>query len=201
MPDTPHQKLTDTIVRDAAHRYIASRRERIDAFVDCHFTLAGSLALHRRAIGWDLLRAPANLFLAGPALAVKLAEWTARRAGCARLSAWLARRNLLLETDVAREIEWLVATELLEIPFHRRGRAAYRDSIAEMILADGRAPRRLAVPLAATAGSDPESPFSWRRGSRAISDRESQWPRSQPGWSRPVLAPSWSSRRHRVLRR
>jgi len=158
MPDTPHQKLTDTIVRDAAHRYIASRRERIDAFVDCHFTLAGSLALHRRAIGWDLLRAPANLFLAGPALAVKN-------------------------------------------PVSSPWRAAYRDSIAEMILADGRAPRRLAVPLAATAGSDPESPFSWRRGSRAISDRESQWPRSQPGWSRPVLAPSWSSRRHRVLRR
>jgi len=78
MSDTTEQELAGAIVCDAAHRYIESRRERIDAFVDRHFTLAGSLALHRRALGWDLLRAPANLFLAGPALAVKLMGWAAR---------------------------------------------------------------------------------------------------------------------------
>jgi hypothetical protein len=156
MSDTEQQELVGAIVRDAAHRYIASRRERIDAFVDRHFTLAGSVALHRRAIGWDLLRAPANLFLAGPALAVKLAGWATRRASCNRLAAWLLRRRLLLETDVAREIEWLVATELLEIPFHRHDRASYRDAIAETILADDRAAQRLAAPLSALGGSEPE---------------------------------------------
>jgi len=156
MSDTAQQQLAGAIVRDAAHRYIAGRRERIDAFVDRHFTLAGSLALHRRAIGWDLLRAPANLFLAGPAIAVKLAGWAMRRAGCKRLSAWLAGRHLLFETDVAREIEWLVATELLEIPFHRHEQASYRDAFAETILADDRVAERLAAPLAAMAGSDRE---------------------------------------------
>lgn len=145
-------------MRDAAHRYIASRRERVDEFVNRHFTLAGSLALHRRAIGWDLLRAPANLFLAGPALAIKFTGWAARRAGCDRLAAWLLRRRLLLETDVAREIEWLVATELLEIPFHRHDRASYRDAIAETILADDRAAQRLATSLAALGDSDPAFP-------------------------------------------
>lgn len=158
MSDTAQQELADAIVSDAAKRYIANRRERVDAFVDRHFTLVGSLALHRRAIGWDLLRAPANLFLAGPALAVKLASWVAHRTGCKRLSAWLAPRHLLLETDVAREIEWLIATELLEIPFHRHDRASYRDAIAETILADDRASQRLATPLAAPDGSDPEFP-------------------------------------------
>ena len=156
MSDTAQQELATAIVRDAAHRYVFSRRERVDAFVDRHFTLLGSLALHRRAIGWDLLRAPVNLFLAGPALAVKLAGWAACRAGCNRLSDWLLGRRLLLETDVAREIEWLVATELLEIPFHRHGRAAYRDAIAETILADERAAQRVAAPFAASSGSDPE---------------------------------------------
>jgi hypothetical protein len=156
MSDTAQQELAAAIVRDAAHRYVVSRREQVDAFVDRHFTLVGSLALHRQAIGWDLLRAPANLFLAGPALAVKLAGWAARRAGCNRLSAWLFGRRLLLETDVAREIEWLVATELLEIPFHRHSRASYRDAIAKTILADDRAARRLAGLLAARSGSDPD---------------------------------------------
>jgi hypothetical protein len=153
MTDPARRELARAIVRDAAHRYIASRRERIDGFVDRHFTLAGSLALHRRAIGWDLLRAPANLFLAGPALAVKFASWAARRAGKQQLAAWLARRRLLLETDVAREVEWLVATELLEIPCHRCDRASYRDVIAETILADDRAAERLGTQL---GGTDPE---------------------------------------------
>jgi hypothetical protein len=156
MSDTAQQEIAGAIVRDAAKRYIANRRERIDAFVDRHFTLVGALALHRRAIGWDLLRAPANLFLAGPALAVKLASWVTHRTGSKRLSAWLARRHLILETDVAREIEWLIATELLEIPFHRRDRASYRDAIAETILADERAVQRVAAPLAALGGRDAE---------------------------------------------
>ncbi|HMD64475.1 MAG TPA: DUF6635 family protein [Stellaceae bacterium] len=156
MSDQAQRELASAIVGDAAHQYIESRRERIDAFVDRHFTLAGSLALHRRAIGWDLLRAPANLFLAGPALAVKLMAWAARRGGMERVADWLARRRLILETEIAREIEWLVATELLEIPCHRRDRASYRDAIAETILADDRAAARLGGPLAALAGTDPE---------------------------------------------
>jgi hypothetical protein len=143
------QQLADAIFCDAARRYVASRRERIGAFVDRHFSLCGTLALHRHAIGWDLLRAPANLFLAGPALGVKLAGWAARRAGCERLAFWLGSRRLLLATDVAREIEWLVATEFLEIPCQRGGRAYHRDAIAEAILADDRAASRLGAALAA----------------------------------------------------
>jgi hypothetical protein len=152
MSDISPQELAGAIVRDAVQRYIESRRRRIDSFVDRHFTFGGSVALHRRALGWDLLRAPANLFLAGPALGVKLMAWAARRGGMARVSAWLAGCRLLLETDVAREIEWLVATELLEIPCRRRDRVSYRDAIAETILADERA----AALLVAPADSDPD---------------------------------------------
>jgi hypothetical protein len=147
------QDLAGAIVRDAARRYIASRRERVDAFVDRHFSLAGSLALHRQALGWDLLRAPINLFLTVPALAAKLVGRTARRAGRERLAAWLAGRHLLFETNLARQIEWLVTTELLEIPCVQRGRASLRDAIAETVLADPRVAERLVPPL---VGSEPE---------------------------------------------
>lgn len=152
MSDISSKELAGAIVRDALHRYIESRRGRIEAFVDRHFTLAGSIALHRRALGWDLLRAPTNLFLAGPALAVKLMAWAMRRGGMEGVAAWLAGRRLLLETEVAREIEWLVATELLGIPCRRRDRVSFRDAIAETILAD----ERTAALLVAPAGADPE---------------------------------------------
>ena len=60
------------VVRDIARRYLASRRERVDLFVDQHFSLTGTLRLHRRAIGWDLLRVPANLLLSPATLAVSV---------------------------------------------------------------------------------------------------------------------------------
>jgi hypothetical protein len=154
MPDTAERALAREIVRDAARHYIDRRRARIDAFVDRHFTLPGSLALHRRALGWDLVRAPINLFLTVPALAVTLSSRMARRLGWARLSRWLGGRRLLLETALSREIEWLVMTELFELPCAQQGRIATRDALAETILADPRAACRLAAPD--MSGADPE---------------------------------------------
>lgn len=145
MPEAAEQALARAIVEDAARRYIDSRRARIDAFVDRHFTWRGSLALHRRVLGWDLVRAPANLFLTAPALAVRLSSRLARRLGRERLSGWLGRRHVLLETALSREIEWLVATELFELPCAQKGRVATRDALAETILADPRLAQHLAA--------------------------------------------------------
>jgi len=73
----------------------------------------------------------------------------------ARVAAWLTKRRPLLETEVARQIEWLVATELLEIPSRHRDTVSHRDAIAETILADERA-ARLVAPVFADTGIDPD---------------------------------------------
>ena len=150
------QELARAVVRDAARRYVVSRRDRVDAFIDRHFTLAGSLALHRCSLGWDLVRAPLNLLLTVPALAVKLASRAARRAGRLKLAVWLAGHRLLFETDLAREIEWLMATELLEIPCCQGDRASFGDALAEAVLTDPRIAGLLATPLAAPSSSERE---------------------------------------------
>ena len=150
------QELARAVVHDTARRYILSRRDRVNAFIDRHFTLAGSLALHRCSVGWDLVRAPLNLFLTVPALAAKLASRAARHAGRQQLAAWLASPRLLFQTDLAQEIEWLVATELLEIPCRQRDRISFRDALAEAVLADRRVAERLRVPLIEPAGKEPE---------------------------------------------
>ena len=149
-------ELARAVVRDASRRYVASRRDRVDAFIDRHFTFAGSVALHRHAVGWDLVRAPLNLFLTVPAFAAKLASRAVRRAGGQRLAEWLAGHRLLFETDLAREIEWLVATELLELPCHQRDRTSSRDALAETVLADPRIAACLAAPLIAESGAERE---------------------------------------------
>ena len=126
------------IVEEAAARYCAARRARIDGFVDRNFSLLGALRLHRRALGWDLLRSPANLALAAPHLAARVSAGLVRRAGLAPAAAWLDSRRYFLQTDVARELEWRIYTELLELPFRQGKRILERDALADEILRDAR---------------------------------------------------------------
>ena len=51
------------------------------------------------------------------------------------LSRFLASRRILLGTEVGREIEWLILTELLELPIRQGYRIARKDALAETILA------------------------------------------------------------------
>lgn len=121
------------IVDEAARRYFAGCRARIGPFVDANFSLSGSARLHGRAIGWDLLKAPANVALAVPQVLLKLGAGAARRLGRRGVAAALDR-DLFLETEVARELRWRMMTDLLELPCADEGRVSTRDGLAEAIL-------------------------------------------------------------------
>jgi hypothetical protein len=137
LPSRPDELIAQA-VEDGICRYFAARRRRVPAFIDRHFSLRGSLAVHRRAVGFDLLRAPANLLLMGPHAGMKAAGLLFDKLRRHRIARRLEARSLLLRTDVSRQIEWLVMTELLELPHCQRERAARRDALAETILADPR---------------------------------------------------------------
>ena len=128
--------LAGSIVDRAAERYFAERRRRVDAFVDRHFSVTGALALHRKALGADMIKAPLNVFLAVPFFALQLGAAAAGACGAKRLSAYLRSRRILLHTAVGREIEWLVMTELLELPLQQGHRVSTRDALAEAIVAE-----------------------------------------------------------------
>ena len=130
--------LIRLVVDDAIGRYVAARRERIPAFVDRNFSFAGSARLHRKAAGWDVVRAPVNLALAVPHVLIKLGALGSRAAGAGRLANRLDRTNLFFASDVAREVEWRIFTELLELPYAQEGRGFHRDALAEEIFADPR---------------------------------------------------------------
>src|SRR5262249_51640155 len=131
--------------RDIARRYLASRRECIDRFVDRHFSLTGTLRLYRQAIGWDLLRVPANLLLSPATLTVSVASRIAARLGLARTAAWLYRHRPFFDTMVAREVSWLVTTELLQLPCAQPRRTCTEDALADAILSDPRVAGRICI--------------------------------------------------------
>ena len=139
--------LARAAVDAGAARYFAQRRAMVRPFVDRHFSLRGTLRLHRRALGWDVLKAPANLSLAAPQVIARTAAGAAARLGAARIARAL-RRPMLFETAVGREVAWLIGTELLELPIRQGDRIATRDALAETILEDPAVGRAISAALA-----------------------------------------------------
>jgi hypothetical protein len=149
--------LASAAVDAGAARYFAARRAMVRPFVDRHFSLRGTLRLHRAALGWDVLKAPANLSLAAPQVVARVAARAVARAGAERVSGFL-RRPLLFETAVGRDVAWLIGTELLELPMRQRDRVSNRDALAETILEDPAIGRAIASALAEIGAhaQDPE---------------------------------------------
>lgn len=132
------RQAVDGIFDDAVRRYIAGRRERIPVFVDRNFRLRGSLGLHRHAFGLDLVRAPYNV-VAGAATALCGAGAAGLRAAGARgAAARLTGRNLFWKTRVARELEWRLHEDFLELPLDQGDRRTDRDRLIEEALSDPR---------------------------------------------------------------
>lgn len=86
---------------------------RVTRFVRMHFGPRGALRLHRHALGWDLLKAPANVALAPVFLVVRLIALGLSLVGLRRAGAWLANRRILFQSAVARRVEEAVLADLV----------------------------------------------------------------------------------------
>lgn len=122
------------IVEEAAKNYIIQRRAKVEAFCAEHFSVKGAWRINRKALGHDLWRTPANILWAPPYLASRVLLGLSRKAGWKAATERLEKLPPALQTDVAREVEWLVYTELLELPIVQEQRSSYRDALLESIL-------------------------------------------------------------------
>lgn len=132
----PNHAAVSLAYQRAVQRYIHARRAEIPAFVDRHFGMKGSLNLHRRALGWDLARAPVNAIGAPLSL---LGHWSGKGLqglGLKRLGRGLRDRRYMLETDVARHLNYLLHSELLALPYDDGQAQNLHDALMEELLKD-----------------------------------------------------------------
>lgn len=80
------------------------RAERVRRFARARYGIRGSLALHRHALGRDLLRAPLNVALAPVALMIRLIAVLLRLVGLKNAAAFLSRQNIFLHSDLCRKL-------------------------------------------------------------------------------------------------
>ena len=80
-------------MQPADTRPMTRRETAVERFVHARYGLRGTLALHRHALGLDLLRAPVNVALSPLFLLVRLGAPVLRWVGLARAADWLAAMN------------------------------------------------------------------------------------------------------------
>ena len=128
------EEIIRQAMQQAISAYIAKRRARVKPFVKHHFSLRGTLRLHRQGIGADVYKAPLNLLWAWPRLLSRLLSSVAILLGYQRLAAGFNRIPAGFETNVQREVAWLVYTELLEVPFRDGKRDSLKDALLEELI-------------------------------------------------------------------
>ena len=130
------QPTLQQAVEKGIEAYITSRRARIPVFIDRHFSFRGALALHRKTFGRDLYKHPVNLLWGLPVALVKGAADLLEKAGAKRTATWLNRLPRGIPTVLQQELQWLIYTDLLELPYVHEGRESHRDALMEHILAE-----------------------------------------------------------------
>ncbi len=125
---------TTTVIlalEECIEQYIADCRNRVDGFVERHFSLKETIALQKQSLVSDLLCHPVNALWAIPYLFVKkLIEVTVKLG-------WRSGTDLItlvptgLKTRYQREIEQLIAIELLDWPCTRGDRQASPSGLLE----------------------------------------------------------------------
>lgn len=115
---SPEQTISEAeiehAVREGIRRYFDDCRARVPTFIDRHFHYPGAITTNRRALGWDMLRAPINLLWAPIyALACLTKILLPRRTGLIWLHSLADRVPAGFTTRVQHHISQLILVELL----------------------------------------------------------------------------------------
>ncbi|MGR9116289.1 MAG: DUF6635 family protein [Gammaproteobacteria bacterium] len=131
-----HRQLILKAVNAGIETYIDARKAKVPTFVANHFSFQGALKLHRKALGKNLYKAPLNILWLTPLAISKVCSWLLNKAGAGETAQRIDNLPSGFQTDVQKEINWLIYTELLELPYQQETRTSTKDALLEAILQD-----------------------------------------------------------------
>jgi len=129
------QQTTTAILglEECIEQYIVGCRSRVDGFVQRHFSLQETIALQKQSLVSDLLCYPVNALWAIPFLFLKKLLDIPVKLGWRSGAELITRLPTGLKTRYQREIEQLIASELLEWPCAMGDRQASTNGLLECI--------------------------------------------------------------------
>jgi hypothetical protein len=129
-----HQATTAILgLEECIEQYIAECRSRVDGFVERHFSLQETIALQKQSLVSDLLCHPINTLWAIPSLFLKKLIEVPVKLGWRSGADLIALLPTGLKTRYQKEIERLIATELMQWPGTIGDRQATPNGLLERI--------------------------------------------------------------------
>ncbi len=125
--------LIQSALDRAIDSYIASRREKIPQFVQTHFSITGAARINKKALGTDMLKAPLNVAWALPYAAIKVASAGLGTVGLKKIHKLANKMPSGLSTAVQEEINRVIFTDLLELPYKHKEHNAPDALLAEIL--------------------------------------------------------------------
>ncbi len=116
MLDAEQYRQLESAIQRGATRYFAGCRAQVEPFVRRHFRYPGVWQVNKQALGWDLLRAPINLFWAPFYLLLLLLGFLLGKLGWTWVRRWLYRTPSGMITQVQRYLTEAAFREVLQRP-------------------------------------------------------------------------------------
>lgn len=107
----------DKALDRAIQNYIQSRRQKISEFVQTHFSFSGTAKINKKALGADLIKAPLNVAWALPYTTVQATSLICNKVGLKKIHNLAQKMPAGFKTAVQEEINRLIFTQLLELPY------------------------------------------------------------------------------------
>ena len=118
-------------MEECIRRYASKRREQVDPFCLKYYAWKGTLKIHAETIREDLATNPLNTLWSVPFVALKSSCDWARKLGWSAPNQWLGVVPSQLKTGSQKRVEWLLLTELLQLPFDLGVLKSRQDALAE----------------------------------------------------------------------
>lgn len=112
----PQAAITILNLEECIDQYVADCRRRVDGFVARHYSIQETLAFQKQSLATDLLYHPVNALWAIPSLFLKKLIEIPMKLGWRPGADVISLLPSGFKTRYQREIERLVASELLEWP-------------------------------------------------------------------------------------
>jgi len=128
--------VIDRAVAAGGEVYVQDCEARVKDFIRRHYSFRGALKIHMHAIGWDVLRMPLNIIWSVVNIVLALVGFIVGLLGLGKVQQWIRKIPPGLETDMDRQISWLIVTELLELPFEQGHKVSNNDALMTEILKD-----------------------------------------------------------------
>lgn len=127
-------RTVESAVIQGIETYLISRKAKVPEFVERHLSFRGALSLHKKTFGKDFYKHPLNMLWGLPSFIIHGAAALFRKTGVRKASQILDKMPTGIPTALQAELQWLIYTELLELPFVQGERAFQRDALMEAVL-------------------------------------------------------------------